>query len=224
MYSFNKTVKINIILLMTIFIQPILTEEAMNYPLINTDGGGEKKMLPIDAILRLANADKDADELIQNIYPESANILQYKLSQVMEKMAPECVRLLNKGVYFIYKFEHENYLFVFYKSIEIDSFPLYWYLGKKLYLEDFEKLADKKASLEDVQSFDQYGDYTSFSMGVVLPTFFSFHHTVDGYLIRLDYISETGKPTEICKITKLSNENNPIYYNLLPIDKKLINR
>lgn len=179
-------------------------------------------MLPIDTILRLANADRDTDELIQNIYPESA-IMQYKLSQIMGKMPPERVRLLNKGVYFIYKFERENYLFVFYKSLEVDSFTLTWYLGKKLYLEDFEKLADDKASLETVQSFDQHGDYTSLYLGNAM-SLYTFHHTVDGYLIRLDYISEIGKHVEICKITKLSNEDNPIYYNLLPIDKELINR
>jgi len=216
MYIFSKTVEImiNIVLLMAIFIHPVLTEE-----------GGEKKLLPIDAILRLANADKDADELIQNIYPEpERGIMQYRLSQVMEYMPPECVRLVNKGVYFIYKFDHGNYLFVFYKSLEVDNFPSIWYLGKKLYLEDFEKLADEKASLENVQSFDQYGDYTSLYTGIVWPSLFTFHHTVDGYLIRLDYISEIGKNDEICKITKLSNEDNPIYYNLLSIDKELIKR
>jgi len=218
MYIFSKNVQImiNIVLLIAIFIQPVLTEEIMDNTL----------KITVDTIMRLANADKDASELIQNIYPEPERgiIMQYKLSQVMEKMPPECVRLSNKGVYFIYKFKHENYLFVFYKSLEVDNFPLIWYLGKKLYLEDFEKLSDEKASLEYVQSFDQYGDYTSFYMGIVFPTSFSFHYTVDGYLVRLDYISEIGKRAEICKITMLSNEDNPLYYNLLPIDKKLINR
>jgi hypothetical protein len=207
---------------MTILLRVILLCSALT---LHGQDKGEQILLPTDAILRLANSDKNADELIQNIYPEPEGgiIMQYRLSQVMEKMPPECVRVLNNGVYFIYKFEHENYLFVFYKSLEVDNFPSIWYLGKKLYLEDFEKLADEKASFEDVKLFDQYGNYTSFFMSI-FTTFFSFHHTVDGYLIRLDYTFEIGKRAEICKITKLSNEDNLIYYNLLPIDKELLKR
>jgi len=234
MYSLIKVEEtvINIVLLMTIlcctqykqtiFIQPVSTEIAMVDILKNTEEGVEQILLPVDVIMRLANTNKNADELIQKIYSESA-IKRYRLSQIMQEMPPECVRQLNEGVYFIYKFEHENYLFVFYNSLEDNNYPSIWYLGKKLYLEDFEKLADKKASLETVQSFDQYGDYTSLYLGSAM-SLYTFHHTVDGYLVRLDYISEIGKRAEICKITKLSNEDNPIYYNLLPIDKKLINR
>ncbi|MCL1873469.1 MAG: hypothetical protein FWF85_05055 [Clostridiales bacterium] len=180
---------------------------------------GVENTISKEEILELVNNEKPANELIKTIYPRE-EIRIYKLSQVLQVRPPECVRYSNCYIYLIYKYDEDNYAFFLYDPVKENSFPLAsWFLGKRLYLDDFEKLHKEKATLFEVQQFDPDGNYTSLYAGSTT-SFHTYHLTVDGYLIRLDYNSEGLR--EICQITITGGENNKLYYNLLPIDRELL--
>ena len=192
----------------------------------NTQNGGVdievKTIVSKEEVIKLVNNEKPADELIKTIYAEAELKTFIKLSSILQERPPECARYSNDKLYLIYRYDENNYLFLMYNSIDEDSFPVSsWYLGKEMYSKDFESLADKGAPLNEVQEFDPHGDYTRLYASSAT-SLYTFHHTIDGYLIRLDYTSDVGKPLAISKITKFDGEDNPIYYNLLSIDKELI--
>lgn len=188
------------------------------------DNSEVKNMYLKEEILKLVNNDNPADELIKTIYSEAELKPIFSLSRILKERPPECVRYSNEKPYLIYKYDTNKYLFILYNSIEEDSFPISpWYIDKSIQCKDFEDLAYKAASLTEVQGFDPHGSYTSLYSSSET-SLYTFHYTIDGYLIRFDYISEIGKPVVISKITKFSGEDNPIYHNLLPIDKELVSK
>ncbi len=176
-------------------------------------------------ILKYANNDTPADELITKI--STGNGIKYittlrKFStDILSKRPCECVRYseeTNGRVYFIYKCGENDYEFILYNSIEADAYPWVWVVGKRLYLKDFENLLKKNATIDEVMEFDKNGNYTSLSAGTATSTY-TYHFTVEGDMIRLDY--DEGR---VNRLTVFSGEENPIYHNLLPVDKELIKR
>jgi hypothetical protein len=224
-----QTIKITLVLLITIALPGCLFEHSDNV-VVTSDKYEEKQnsiddlkvesMIPKEEILKLVNNKKSADDLINTVHTGEELKQKYKLSRILQEMPPECIRYSNDKIYLIYKYDEGNYAFVLYNSLDEDSFPLaIWYLGKRLYLDGFIKLFEDKATLYAVQQFDPDGNYDSLYMGRTT-SIHSYHHTVDGYMIRLDYYFEGSR--EICKITEYYGENNILYYNLLPIDRELI--
>ena len=191
---------------------------------INPGNDGAEQTNLESEISGLVNNDQAADELIKTVYKKDELKPFIRLGDAMKEQPPECVRKSNDMLYLIYKYEGDNYLFLMYNSEDKNAFPVSsWYLGKKMYCEDFENLAERKASFKEIQEFDPYGDYTSYYASVTTKLY-SLHHTVDGYLIRLEYSHELGAPLVVDKITKLSGQDNPIYYNLLEVDRELVNK
>lgn len=190
---------------------------------ISIDNSERKQMNLKPEILSLVNNDQSAKELIKTTYKKDELKTFISLNSALQEQPPECVRVSNDILYFIYKCEEENYLFLMYNFEDENSFPIsFWYLDEKIYCKDFENLADRKASFKEVQELDPHGDYRSYYVSSKT-TLYSLHHTVDGYLIRLEYSCGIGEPLAINKIAKFSGEDNPIFYNLLAIDKELIN-
>ncbi len=204
--------------------QELSSEAVVDAQNISVDNSGIEQMDLKQEILNLADNDRSADELITTVYKKEELKTFIRLDSALQEQPPECVRVTNDKLYFVYKCEGDNYLFLMYNFEDENSFPISsWYLGEKFYCKDFEALAEKKASLNEVQEFDPYGNYISYyaSLNTQL---YTLHQTVDGYLIRLEYSDETGEPLAVNKITKFNGENNTLYYNLLPIDKELISR
>lgn len=234
MYSFFKIIVPGVLIAVTISIYT--GEEYLDCPdsfseitveTINTQNtiisDSEVESLGLkNEVLNLVNNYQSADELITTIYKKDELKTFISLKDILQKQPPECVRLSNNNLYFVYKYEGNNYLFLMYDNDDENLFPVSsWYVGKKTYCKDFENLAEKKASFNEVREFDPDGDYTSYYVSLATPLY-TMHQTVDGYLIRLDYSCGIGEPLIIDKITKFSDEDNPIFYNLLSIDKELI--
>lgn len=177
-----------------------------------------------EKILSMVNNQEDADKLIKTTYPgDVLHKLTVDITELFAETPPECIRLSPSGdnVYFVYKSDDGHYAFWMY-SLKEDAGKVMqkWYCGKLIYSEDFDKMKEKRAIIKDVQKFDPYGSYTVLYSGVA-KSLYSIHYTVDGYRIKLDYGKTNGKG-DIIKITKFSGKDNPLYYNLLPIDKALL--
>lgn len=168
-----------------------------------------------------------ADTLIKTTYSEEKlRTMPNSLAEIIEEMPPECIRQAENEdiIYFVYKSESGTYAFWMYSMKSTTNTVLCkWYLGKPVFLKDFEEMANRNANLSEVMDYDPYGSYISFEMSSV-DTPYSYHYTVDGYMIRIDYTVEIGTPLNIATITKYSGDDNPMYYNLLTIDKTLINK
>jgi hypothetical protein len=179
-----------------------------------------------EEILILANNEKSADELIKTVYTEDELINRYgRLSRLLQERPPECMRYSNGKIYLIYKYEDNNYLFALYDydlNNENPYLVAVWYLGKRLYLDDFEELYKKNAMLSEVEQVDPHWDalIRSDSSSTSIN---SFHFTVDGYFICLEYEREYLDDNSFTmKISKMTKSNNTFYDNFLPIDRALI--
>ena len=155
MYVFYRAIEVAMVLLIVIAMFGCKPEEHADFneqpSTIIIEDDEVKTMSPKEEILKIVNNDKPADELIKTVYAENEIKYFIKLSRVLQERHPECVRYSNDKVYLIYKYEEDNYLFLMYNSIEEDSYPLsWWYFGEKLYLEDFEKLYEEKASIGEI--------------------------------------------------------------------------
>ena len=177
----------------------------------------------IEKLLKLANNEDMADSLIKTTYPEEIlQNLNSSLSEQIEDMPPECIRISEnkEAVYFIYKSDTGRYAFwMYFLNMNTGKVTIEWYSGKSIHLENFEKMKENNATFEDVKEYDPYGSYISLYMGSST-SLYTYHYTVDGYMLRLDYSADTDT---ISKITKYSGEDNPLYDNLLPMDRVLLN-
>lgn len=188
-------------------------------------------------LLELADNETPADELITTVYEKDELKTFISLADAFLEQTPECVRTSGDMIYFVYKYGTNDYLFLMYNVGDKNQTPVSewysdkkmynseegkelfpvsaWYLGKRSHCEDFENLAGKNASINEVMEFDPNGDYRGiYASSDIQP--FSLHHTVDGYEIILEYSGG-----EVSKIVKWSGEDNTLFYNLLPIDKEL---
>ena len=194
-------------------------------PHIQVNGNNEVNEDVKEKLLNLINNEETADKLIKTTYSEDVlQNLKNNIGELFAETPPECVRLSeNKDVaYIVYKCDNGRYAFWLYSIREnTGSVMRKWYCGKSIYLDEFEKMKNENATLEDVQKFDPYGSYTNLYMGLAI-SLYTYHYTIDGYMIRLDYGPETGTIDIINKITVFSGVDNPVYYNLLPIDKQLL--
>ena len=184
-----------------------------------------------EQILKLVNNKESADILIKTTYSEEMLYnLKDNINELMLETPPECVRLSEKqdAVYFVYKSDTGHYMFLLYSFAEdTGRVTRGCYYGKPILLADFERMKNEDATLEDVQEFDPYGGYGSLYMGSTT-SLYTYHDTIDGYMIRIDYGSPFDSGEEysdtISKITKYSGEDNPVYYNMLPIDRELLRK
>jgi hypothetical protein len=109
MVSKSVAIILSMVLAVTIHGEEIMEDEIIEPNLVDKN--------IIDEILKLVNNNTAADELINTVYSEYDLHSQYLLSEVMQWRPPECVRRMNGGkynggVYFIYKYGQEDYLFV----------------------------------------------------------------------------------------------------------------
>lgn len=174
----------------------------------------------INKIQELTNNDLSADELIKTTYPDRIlKHLSNNVNELFEKTPPECVRISeNKEVaYFIYKSDTGHYFLWLYSLKENNKFAMAkWYFGKPIYLNEFKELKDKKAKLNQVKILDPDGSYVTGYMGSTT-NMYTYHHSIDGYLIRFDYCGQKISDIKIYK-----GKENIFDYYLLPKDSMLI--
>lgn len=133
---------------------------------------------------------------------------------LMENIEPECVRYNNGIFYFIYKTENGY----FFKPPHYGTIWNEWRFIDKVYIDDFVGIKKGKTTMEEIRAIDEYANYVT-EMSSRPP--FSIHFTVDGYKIVIYYTKKDGTWI-VDKIRKYKGRKNPIYYNLLPIDKELL--
>ncbi len=159
------------------------------------------------------------------------------IDYLMENAPPECVRYNNGIYYFIYKIEDGYFLQVpNYGSIWDKWTQNKWTFIEKVYICDFDEIKRNETTMNDIQVIDEYATYVVAS-GSRQPS--SIHFTADGYKIVIKYIKkEIGEEITmnlggqefatyetvlvVDSIKKYKGRKNPIYFNLLPIDKALL--
>lgn len=89
-------------------------------------------------------------------------------------------------------------------------------------MEEFKENIKKGTSLENVQEFDPYAEYDGLYASCCNPS--SIHHTLDGYEIYIEYVATDNNTAIVDNIEEVSGEDNPIYFYMFDIDKKLISK
>ena len=181
----------------------------------------EQDMRKREIVLNRVNNNEIADKLITTTYPEDVlNKLDTRIDYIEDITPPECVRIVNDYLYIIFKSDTGHYLFLFYDFSNNNTYPLDRWYCNNITLKDLEKIAQEYANISEVMKMDPFCCNLSSASSMVSAC--TLHHTIDGYMVRIEYICEIGKPMVINKITTFDGEQNPLFYYLLPIDKELI--
>lgn len=176
-----------------------------------------------EKIYNLVNNNSAADSLIKTLYTDE-ELKSICGSMRNQNNNSECIRQNKEYIYTINKSIDGYYLFNIYnfdenKDVEIDR----WYCKKKFALKDFTNHVKKGTSFKDVEKFDLYGDYIGlYVSNTDYP--YSMHHTIDGYKVIVYYYPDKENKLAVGEIQILAGEDNPIYYNMLDIDKELLKK
>lgn len=176
-----------------------------------------------EEVYNLVNNNGAADSLIKTLYTdgELKSICGYMR---LQNNKAECIRKNKDYIYTINKSKEGYYLFNMYNFDENEDWEIdRWYCKKKFTLKNFTNLVKKETSFEDVEKFDAYGEYTGlYVSNTEYP--FSIHHTIDGYKVIVYYYPDKENKLAVGEIQILAGEDNPIYYNMLDIDKELLKK
>ena len=129
----------------------------------------------------------------ENIIKKKINVEEFSeinlygctLEEVNKKYTIECLRKNNNYYYAIFSSKQEGWLYILFelknnKYVVTDIF----YYDKPLYKSDFEKLIIDVSQIDDVRNIDKYGNEILFASSIE-PR--SFHNTLDGYKICIEY-------------------------------------
>lgn len=165
------------------------------------------------------NTTKPIDVLITkvvNLYELNTNI-----DYLAENNFIECIRINKDNFYIVLKTSSEKYM-IFLYDISAPKFPIdRWVVSNKT-IEAFNKIIINKTTLNELMELDPDGNYESVLYASALPAY-SFHHTIDGYLIIVKYSmndSEEIISDIISNIEIISPNDNTIYKSLTLDDKE----
>ncbi len=172
-----------------------------------------------EKIYNLVDNKSAADSLIKTLYTDEEIETIYGCMRLQNNKA-ECIRQNKEYVYTVNKSEDGYYLFNIYNFDEHEDWEIdRWYCKRKFTLTDFTNHVKKGTFFEDVEKFDPFLENSGAS-GVA-----SFiHHTIDGYKIIVCYYPNKNGKLFVGDIQILGGKDNPIYYNMLDIDKELLKK
>ncbi len=170
-----------------------------------------------EKIYKLIDNNSAADSLIKTLYTDEdiENIYGYMR---LQNNKAECIRQNKEYLYTVNKSKDGYYLFNMYNFDENEDWEIdRWYCKKKFTLKDFTNHVKKGTFFEDVKKFDPF-----FEDGGASGVASFIHHTIDGYKIIVCYYPNKNGKLFVGDIQILGGKDNPIYYNMLDIDKKLL--
>lgn len=172
-----------------------------------------------EKIYRLVNNKDIADSLIKTLYTDEE--LRFICGGMrLQNNSSECIRQNKEYIYTINKSKDGYYLFNMYNFDENEDWEIdRWYCKRKFTLEEFINHIKEGTSFEDVKKFDPY-----FEDGGTSGIACFIHHTIDGYKIIVYYYPDKKGELLVENIQILGEKDNPIYYNMLDIDKKLLEK
>lgn len=170
-----------------------------------------------EKIYKLINNSSIADSLIKTLYTDEELKSICGCMRVQNSVS-ECIRQNKEYIYTINKSKDGYYLFNIYNFDENEDWEIdRWYCKKKFTLKDFTNHVKKGTFFEDVKKFDPF-----FEDGGASGVASFIHHTIDGYKIIVCYYPNKNGKLFVGDIQILGGKDNPIYYNMLDIDKKLL--
>ncbi len=174
-------------------------------------------------IKALYNNTDNADDLITHLYTDSdIENMDANIFHLINSGYIECVRYISFNYfYIIQKTKTNNYNIMLY-DINLSPYPIEKWNISKLYLNEFDVVEVGKTTLENVKMLDPFGVYDSIMLSSS-NHFSSYHHTIDGYEICINYKVDNNY-MKVSNITKFPPEENLVYKLLLPQDKKILNQ
>lgn len=203
-----------------------------NTPKFDFEGGTVESSLSNseekkEELLSKVNNEKSADKLIKTIYPHEflQELIPYQITMLFAQMPPECIRLGKdpEFMYFVYK-SNEGYYAVCKANLEVEPLGIAMrvYYDSPRYLEDFEKLKMKGATLTEVMEFDPYGWYVMLFTSA-MSVDYSVHEVFDGCMIRVYYEYNGEKNALVVSgIEMESGKEDTVFYNLPQTDQEMI--
>ena len=167
------------------------------------------------------NTTKPIDILITKVV--NLDELNTNINYLAENDLIECIRINKKNFYIVLKTSNEKYA-IFLYDISTPKFPIDKWVVSNISIETFDKIIVDKTTLDELMKLDPDGNYESVLYASALPSF-SFHHTIDGYLIIVKYSlidSEKIISEIISNIEIISPIDNDIYKSLTLDDKKFL--
>ena len=166
------------------------------------------------------NNDIDANKLIKSLYKDEDLQSFYSIKETNINL--ECVRVLNDYIYTVHKSKDGKFLFTLFEKSDPSRNIDRWYCKEGHTLQEFRENIKKGTPIENVQKFEPYGEYGG--LYVSCSNLKSKHHTLDGYKIYIEYVGTDNNTAVVSNIEELGGEDNPIYFYMLDIDKKLIHK
>lgn len=179
---------------------------------------GNDEMKSDQEILKIVNNNTSKEKIItKKINIESFNDINFygrTLGEVNKIYQIECLRS-NKDIYYaIFNSNNDGWLYMLFelinnKYIATDIF----YYETPIYKKDFEKLIVNESQIEDVRNIDKYGNEILYASSIE-PS--SFHNTLDGYEILIEYKDYPQK--YVISAIKIHKSHNSVIDSLLEID------